>query len=435
MTDLKILIVADHASARFGGEAVLPVHYFRELRARGLPVWLLTHARTRDELEQLFPAEDRIVYIEDTRFHIAMFRVGQHLPDRVGYLTTGFLSRVWTQISQRRVARRLVREHAIDVIHQPIPVSPREPSLLFGLGAPVVIGPMNGGMEYPPAFRRRDGSFEQALVWVGRASARILNVLMPGKRRAVMLLVANDRTRAALAVPTEGRVAELVENGVDLSLWTPRESGTATSDVVTFAFMGRLIRWKSVELLLKAFAIARKQAPMRLWILGDGDERVRLEQLARELSLPEDASENSAAGTIQFAGWLSQPDCKARLNVADCLVLPSLFECGGAVVLEAMALGKPVIATAWGGPLDYLDAECGILVQPVSTEGLVDGLAAAMMELASSPEKRRRMGACAVAKIRSQYSWKGKVGQMIEFYDAARRPGVSSEGKGAIHRG
>ena len=300
-----------------------------------------------------------------------------------------------TQIAQRRVARRLVREHDIDVIHQPIPVSPREPSLLFGLGAPVVIGPMNGGMEYPPAFRRRDGSFEQALVWFGRASARILNVLMPGKRRAAMLLVANDRTRAALAVPTQGRVAELVENGVDLSLWTPRESGTATSDVVTFVFMGRLIRWKSVELLLKAFAIARKRAPMRLWILGDGDERVRLEQLARELSLPEDVSENSAAGTIQFAGWLSQPDCKARLNAADCLVLPSLFECGGAVVLEAMALGKPVIATAWGGPLDYLDAECGILVQPVSTEGLVDGLAAAMLELASSPEKRHRMGACA----------------------------------------
>ena len=50
MVDLKILIVADHASARFGGEAVLPIHYFRELRARGLPVWLLTHARTRDEL-------------------------------------------------------------------------------------------------------------------------------------------------------------------------------------------------------------------------------------------------------------------------------------------------------------------------------------------------------------------------------------------------
>jgi glycosyltransferase involved in cell wall biosynthesis len=435
MMDLKILIVADHASARFGGEAVLPLHYFRELRARGLPVWLLTHARTREELVQLFPAEDRIIYIEDTRFHITMNRIGQHLPDQVAYLTTSFLSRVSTQIAQRAVARRLVGEHGIDVIHQPIPVSPREPSLLFGLGAPVVIGPMNGGMEYPPAFRQRRGGFEQALVWFGRAIARILNVLMPGKRRAAMLLVANDRTRAALAVPTDGRVAELVENGVDLSLWTHRDDEPVRRDVVTFVFMGRLIRWKSVELLLKAFAAARSGAPMRLWILGDGDERQRLQELARELSLPEDSAEDSAPGSIQFAGWLSQQECKARLNAADCLVLPSLFECGGAVVLEAMALGKPVIATAWGGPLDYLDADCGILVEPVSLDGLVDGLAAAMLEIASSPEKRRRMGDCAVAKIRSHYSWKGKVGQMIEIYDAARRSGAASERKGAAHRG
>ena len=291
--------------------------------------------------------------------------------------------------------------------------------MLFGLGAPVVIGPMNGGMEYPPAFRKRRGVFEKALVWFGRASASVLNMLMPGKRRAAILLVANDRTRAALAVQSHGRVAELVENGVDLSLWASGAVETATSDVVTFVFMGRLIGWKSVDILLKAFAKARKSAPMRLWILGDGDQRVHLQQVARELSLPEDAAENSAAGTVQFAGWLSQPACKVRLNAADCLVLPSLFECGGAVVLEAMALGKPVIATAWGGPLDYLDADCGILVQPVSYDGLVDGLAAAMLEMASSPERRRRMGACALAKIRSPTAGRARSDRHDAVYDAA----------------
>ena len=59
--------------------------------------------------------------------------------------------------------------------------------------------------------------------------------------------------------------------------------------------------------------------------------------------------------TVKFSGFLSQPDCARRLQAADVFVLPSLFECGGAVVLEAMAVGLPVIATAWGGPLDYLD--------------------------------------------------------------------------------
>ena len=54
--------------------------------------------------------------------------------------------------------------------------------------------------------------------------------------------------------------------------------------------------------------------------------------------------------------------------------------------------------------------------------------------LASSPEKRRRMGERAVAKIRSHYSWKDKVDQMSRFYDAARCSSVSSEGKGAVYR-
>jgi glycosyltransferase involved in cell wall biosynthesis len=57
-----------------------------------------------------------------------------------------------------------------------------------------------------------------------------------------------------------------------------------------------------------------------------------------------------------------------------------------------------------------------------------------MLELARSPERRRRMGASAVAKIRSHYSWQGKVGQMIEFYEAARS-GARSERKGVVDRG
>ena len=134
-----------------------------------------------------------------------------------------------------------------------------------------------------------------------------------------------------------------------------------------------------------------RSAPMRLWILGDGSERGRLEALAAALGLP--ATIRSCREPIHFAGWLPQAECAARLHEADALVLPSLLECGGAVVLEAMSLAKPVIATAWGGPLDYLDADCGVLVEPRSREAIVEGFAAAMVELAGSPALRRRLGA------------------------------------------
>ena len=411
----RVLIAAEHASARFGGEAALPLHYFRVLRRRGVPVWLLTHARTRAELSGLYPGDANIHFIEDTAFHRAMCKIGRRLPDAIAYVTTGFLSRLSTQLAQRRLARRLVREHGITVVHQPMPVSPREPSTLHGLGAPVLIGPMNGGMDYPPAFRRHRGIAERVLYTVGRASATVLNRLMPGKRRAATLIVANRRTREALPAGLATEVVELVENGVDLSLWqapdTPAEH--VADATTTFVYMGRLVDWKAVDLIVQAFAQARKKAPMRLWILGDGSERARLEALAVTLGLPHDPV---LPGAIHFAGWLPQAECAARLHEADALVLPSLLECGGAVVLEAMSLAKPVIATAWGGPLDYLDASCGLLVEPRSPEAIVEGFAAAMFELAGSPALRRRLGAHGLERVRREFDWEIKVDRMLDLY-------------------
>lgn len=418
--ELKVLIAAEHASARFGGEAALPLHYFRVMRSRGIPVWLVTHARTRDELTALYPGDGRIFYIEDTVLHRLMWQIGKRLPAQIAYFTVGFVSRLSTQLSQRQVVRRLVRECGITVIHQPMPVSPREPSMLFGFGVPVVIGPMNGGMDYPPAFRRNRGGLERFLLDLGRTSSAALNWLMPGKRRAATLLVANQRTREALPAGVCKNVVELVENGVDLTLWQAPPAAPDAPDgaAVTFVFMGRLVDWKAVDLLLRAFALARTGAPMRLWVLGDGPERAALEALASELGTGPTGED--AVGGVYFAGWLAQSACAQRVRLADCLVLPSLLECGGAVVLEAMSMGKPVIATAWGGPLDYLDPNCGVLVPPESRTSIVERFAEAMLEMARSGAKRRHMGACGLAKVRSEYDWELKVDRIMSIYADAR---------------
>lgn len=240
---LRVLIVAEHASTRFGGEAILPWHYFRLLRKRGVDARLVVHERTREELLSLLPREaERMHFVRDQASQRFLHRLGQPLPPRVAENTTTLGIHLITSLMQRKVVRELVRAHDIQVIHEPIPVSPKQPSFMYGLGAPVVIGPMNGGMDFPPAFTSNKGKLERVVTNVGRSVSHVVNQLIPGKKQARMLLVANERTARALPRSACPHVVRLVENGVDLSLFRRgNASPIRLDDEVRFAFVGRLV--------------------------------------------------------------------------------------------------------------------------------------------------------------------------------------------------
>ena len=428
----NVLIIAEHASLNFGGEAALPLHYFRVLRNRGIEAWLIVHARTKTELQARFPEDiDRIYFIPDTLWHRLLFKIARLLPHRISFFTFGFLLRLLTQILQCDLAKQIIKDKKIDIIHQPIPVSPKDPSMLFDLGVPIVIGPMNGGMNYPPAFQKMEGRFVQVGVSFGRALSSFMNVVIPGKLKATTLLVANERTKESLPSSVrEVSTIELVENGVYLSLWKKdvsqkkelKEENFQKKDqqnLTRFVFIGRLVDWKAVDLLLMAFKQVLEKIPARLDIIGEGDQKANLEEIARNLGLISPSNElnfDHSQAKLRFLGWLSQADCAKQLQESDVLVLPSLYECGGAVVLEAMALSLPVIATNWGGPADYLDDSCGILVNPDSREGLIDGLATAMFDLANSPELRQSMGKAGVEKVVNFFDWDKKGEKILEIY-------------------
>lgn len=149
---------------------------------------------------------------------------------------------------------------------------------------------------------------------------------------------------------------------------------------------------------------------MTLDLLGDGDERAHLEALA---------AESGIADRLIFHGFQPQERCAEILARSDALVLNSLRECGGAVVLEAMAMGLPVVASAWGGPLDYLTAESGILVHPVPRQDFAQRLADAFVGLARDPDLRLRMGQEGQRIVRRDFDWEGKVDRMVELYRKA----------------
>ncbi len=222
MNQLRILIVAENASAKFGGEAILPLHYFRLLRQRGVETWLVVNERTKAELQTVLVTDlDRVHFVPDTRFRQFLERIAKPFPPAIKHFTFRFIGRLSSALVARRMIRELVIQNRIDVVHQPTPVSPKEISLIDKVGAPVVMGPMNGGITYPPGFEGFQKRWIRSFIGAGRMVSQILNRLMPGKLRAQTVLVANERTARALPRGVRGRVEMLVENGVDLQLWKP----------------------------------------------------------------------------------------------------------------------------------------------------------------------------------------------------------------------
>jgi glycosyltransferase involved in cell wall biosynthesis len=170
-------------------------------------------------------------------------------------------------------------------------------------------------------------------------------------------------------------------------------------------FVGRLVPYKGVDVLIKAAA----PLPVQVVIAGDGPMA--------------DAWKRAAAAhcdraIVDFPGPLSDDDVKVWLQAADVLVLPSVTpaEAFGVVQLEAMASGTPVVSTrvASGVPWVNRDNETGFVVPP----GDVDALRGALERLLSDPPLRARFGAAGIARVQSEFTLPAMADRLVALCHA-----------------
>lgn len=190
----------------------------------------------------------------------------------------------------------------------------------------------------------------------------------------------------------------VVHNGVDLGRFTPRPAPAGlrrrlgVPDVApAVVSVGRFVAFKGYAHLLDAAAALGAARPAAHWVLvGDGELRGELEAQARRLGL---------AGRVHFTGW--REDVPDLMALGDLFVLPSLAEHFGRVLIEAMAMAKPVVATAAGGvPEIVVPGETGLLVPPADPRAL----AAAVRELLDDPARAGRLGAAGRRRAEAVFS-------------------------------
>ena len=164
-----------------------------------------------------------------------------------------------------------------------------------------------------------------------------------------------------------GAEAVVVHNVVDTGVFLPeprvdaRENGR-----FRFAAGGNLIHRKGYDLLLDSLAALRDRGlAAELEILGGGEEEPALRQQAERLGISE---------LVRFRGKVSRETMAETYRRSDAFVLASRMETFGVVYIEAMAAGLPVIATACGGPEDFVTDENGILIPPEDENALTDAM-------------------------------------------------------------
>lgn len=214
--------------------------------------------------------------------------------------------------------------------------------------------------------------------------------------------------------PDDPRVTEM-PNGVDTSRFTTDVDtagirsmyGFAEDDVV-LAFCGGMDTphyFKGVDVLLNA--AARVDAPnLRLMLIGDGDLRARYMEEARRLGLGERAV---------FCGRVPDSDLPRHYAAADFLVLPSttMGEAFGIVLLEAMAAGKPVIASNLPGVRTVVNSGVdGFLAAPND----IDDLAARIRDMLDAGDRRKVMGRAGRDKVVAKYDWSRINERLVDVY-------------------
>ena len=357
---LRVALIADGIEAMHG-----VTHTIEQIRERGVPGFEVDVVGTDPGVDRRLPAATSL----QVPFYPGMTLGVPGLPDLAEALAEG----------------------RYDLVHVTAPgPAGIAATLLSRISGTPLLASYHTELAAYAGLRSGDGSLEAA-------STAALAAFYTAPSRVLSPSPAADRSLLRLGAE-EGRIGRW-ERGVDTDRFTPAKADRdAFPGEIRVLYAGRLTREKGVDLLVESFVRARSVEPrLHLLLAGGGPEEDEL-----RARLGEHAT---------FLGWLDGDDLARAYASADLFLFCSRTDTYGQVVLEAGASGLPVVAVDEGGPAALIEnRHTGILCRPHA-----DHLAGAVLQLASSPTLRRRLGEAAVRNAASR-SWERALGQLAEGY-------------------
>ncbi len=261
---------------------------------------------------------------------------------------------------------------------------------------PFVVGPLNGGLPWPPGFSQLEKQKE--CISKLRNLYRYLPFARSTYRNAAAIIAASSQVWAEFATYRD-KLFFIPENGVSRSLCSDDTRNPEPGAKLELIFVGGLVPRKACDLALRAAAPLLRSGLARFTALGDGPERNRLEQFARSLGIEK---------AICFCGWVSHAEVLARMRSADVFVFPSVRDFGAGVVFEALASGAVPVVVDFGGPGDIVHPEVGYKLPLTNEDDVVARMEKVLVELVHNRSLLERLRRQGMTYARERLTWDAK---------------------------
>lgn len=404
----KILVSAYGCEPNKGSEPGVGWQWVMEM-SKTEELWVITRSNNEESINSVLTVNQR------GRIHFIYY----DLPDMIKKIKIKIKEKglypyyfLW-QVGAYLQAKRLLSTNGFDYCIHLSFGSMWMPTFMYKLPIPFIWGPIGGGESVP-------FNLIKTLPWKTRIPQYLrcllirtvtINPFFIGPCRTARAIVTRtDDSRKVFPEKYQSKVSVMLETGMSAEMlqdYTPSNCSNG-SNVLELVYVGRLVAIKNVETAIRAIASVQSDQPnVCLTIVGDGPLKSHLMSLAQRLNVQ---------NKINFMGTVTQQQAISVMQRSHVFLFPSLKEGGTWSLMEAMAVGLPVICLDTSGMHIITDDSCAIRIPPTTPKDTIQKMADAIKLLAGSPELRQQMGSWGRRRIQEEFLWSNKGIFMFDLF-------------------